>query len=281
MKNQIFSKSAGILILMFAITLVAFGQKPSPTPTPKPTPRHLEPVGGAKSAGLRLTSTTMDRGTSTRISEVAKARIIKADATRRALDATRFTSPVFDGTIIICDLPGGGKDPDPFSNADGLPVAILNLNKETKFLAADFYTVNLGQSGTDASGVPLYYLTLINSSGVQSLSIGARTNGAAGNSTGLGAKRLDNRGPKPPAGTPNGTIVQMAQFGERFIANGKSRSLKTDGLDSAIMEIVAQAAAEGITACDCNGRTIYILGSNVSCTKECARESEEKYRVKK
>lgn len=278
MKNQIFSKSAGMLILMFAFTLAAFAQKPSPTPTPKPTPRHLEPVGGAKAPALRLTSTTPDRGTSIRISEVAKARIIRTDASRRAFDPTRFTSPVFDGTIIICDLPGGGKNPDPFSHQDGLSVGILNINKATKFLAADFYTVNLGQSGTDANGTPLYYLTLINSSGIQSLSIGAKTNGAAGNSTGLGAKKLDNRGPKPAAGSPNSTIDRMAKFGARFIVEGKLRSLKTDGLDAAIMELVAQAAVEGCQTCDCNGRKVYVCGNNGSCTKECARDSDDPFR---
>ena len=263
MKNSVTTRIHIIAVILAAASAVTFGQVST---------------GATKSTTkTALTRSKPDRATTARIAGVAKERIIKGNPTRRALDPSRFTSPVLDGVIIICDLPGT-KDPDPFSQGDGFPIAVINNIKATKFLAADFYTVNLGQSGTDASGVPLYYLTLINSSGIQALSIGAKTNGAAGNSTGLGAKRLDNRGPKPGAGTPNNTIDRMAQFGARFIVEGKFRSLKTEGLDAAIMDLVGLAAVEGCQTCDCNGRKVYVCGNNGSCTKECARESDDDFR---
>jgi hypothetical protein len=119
--------------------------------------------------------------------------------------------------------------------ARGVNVGVIQVDAGSKELPNGYYIVNLKQFAKDEKGNPLYGITLTNMSGVQALAIGPKTNGAAGNSTGLGAKRVaavtvQANGKDCPI---CGVIMPL------FKKTGDVETLQTEGLDTQIVEMVA------------------------------------------
>lgn len=117
----------------------------------------------------------------------------------------------------------------------GANIGVIYVEANSKELPNGYYTVNLKQFATDEKGNPLYGFTLTNTSGVQALSIGAKTNGAAGNTNGTGAKRVAT-----VAMQANGKDCPLCTVAMPvFKKTGKVETLSTEGLDTQIVESVA------------------------------------------
>lgn len=161
----------------------------------------------------------------------------------------------------------GGETPSRRDLVAGANVGIIYVEANSKTLPNGYYSVQIKQIGTDEKGNPQYGINLFNSSGVQALSIGAKANGTAGNTTGLGAKReakpQGNTGGVKQGSQVSGTTQarsadyealgkniedsaiiaadckECTVFMPLFKGIGNVEFLSTEGLDTQIVEMVA------------------------------------------
>jgi len=119
----------------------------------------------------------------------------------------------------------------------GATVGIIYVEAGSKRIPNGYYSVELKQFGTDEKGNPTYGINLFNASGVQALSIGAKTNGAAGNTNGLGAKKTERVTAQGDDKCPQCGVMMPV-----FTKRGDVETLSINGLDTQIVEAVAYEA---------------------------------------
>ncbi len=212
------NKLTVLAICLFAFSLTAFGQKSD------------QYIGTTKSN--TKTALTREPMADKNLKEMQKA----TESLRLEIKGPGALYKTAVGTFSFALI--NYADNLTFSSARvarGVNVGVIQVEAGSKELPDGYYIVNLKQFAKDEKGNPLYGITLTNMSGAQALSIGPKTNGTAGNTNGLGAKRVaavtvQANGKDCPLCTVSMPI---------FTKVGKTETLQTEGLDTQIVEMVA------------------------------------------
>jgi hypothetical protein len=218
MKKQFMNKLTILAICLFALSLTAFGQK---------TDGY---VGSTKSNVKN--ALTREPMAEKNLKEMQNA--IKPIKLEAKGPGALYKSAVGTFTFALINY----ADNLTFSSsrvARGVNVGVIQVDAGSKELPNGYYIVNLKQFATDAKGNPLYGITLTNMSGVQALAIGPKTNGTAGNTNGLGAKRVGAVAVQANGKDCPTCTVMMPLFKK----TGDVETLQTEGLDTQIVEMVA------------------------------------------
>jgi hypothetical protein len=229
MKKQFMNKLTILAICLFALSLTAFGQKTDKTKenlgTTMPT-RPTKPVLKATEADKKVLEGMIQ---SLEVRGKKFPKMPKPKGAYVSANNEKYTFGTFEWE----------EKPTRKDLIEGVDVGIIYVEAGSTKLPNGYYTVRLWQVKGERGAKPQYAISLINSNGVQALAIGPKTNGAAGNSTGLGAKRVANVTNDKPTNYADYEAVGNQLEDIAFVKSGDKEVLNTDNLPQQIVEMVA------------------------------------------